>query len=466
MVNQPQPDWWWPEAKTWWPGDDRVSGPLVSSAPLDERDAEQKAVRLTTDAAQETPAVEAAQAARLNRPTDVRFLSGSYDAFPAEVIKVSYGDTPPLPHGAPTTQFAVLKRIQVLRDATNNYPQSLGAFLAGQDDTWSFLAQPLLGVDCPDYYVKAGDIVMAFRNRSLTGWHYFTRDEDPFIGQVTAVGTGEVTVDRNVWAGDPDGGGYAGPTFTTKVKNVAGATVSYAHVRPVSHIVSQPITLLVDDWVWVARRGRHCVAWPLVSTPAWGKVKADRATGANLVTVNPCDAAGGNVQTGVDISVTLYTPGRSIEVPSPNDVVMDDVLAYWPTGATTGIAVNVFAGLPAGGNVLNLMTWTPAAGGSPGYWSATLAGPWLLPGLYYEVTTGKIGVYIDDVGHDGGLGFAGNLLTIFLGAFAGPLTLSGGLNCRKIAAVADLGGGATLGDVIAKINELLAAMRTANYLTP
>lgn len=184
---------------------------------------------------------------------------GNYDCFPATVTKVYYGGSPPVGNNSNRTEFVTLRRCGVLRDKTYHYPVANRSFVAGEDASRCFDAQPLFGTDCPDYYVAEGETVLALFNRDPQGMHLFIKDEDPFVAQVSAVGDDVVTVKRKVWGGDPDGGSYAGPTFSSNVKDAAGSDLTFGNVRPESEIAGTPHTLAVNDYVLVMVRGRHMI---------------------------------------------------------------------------------------------------------------------------------------------------------------------------------------------------------------
>jgi len=79
---------------------------------------------------------------------------------------------------------------------------------------------------------------------------------------------------------------------------------------------------------------------PLAELPvAWGKATAAWSSGTpNVLTLNPCDPDGGNVDAGTTITCYLLTPTGS--APAFCLVAEDDVVAYVPFGEDQGVAVN------------------------------------------------------------------------------------------------------------------------------
>lgn len=275
-----------PTAATGW-SNDKSGQPW--SAPVDIRDElrprfEQITDRLDEKELADSPARVAAKAQQLNSALDVSVMQGNYDSFPAQVMKTYYAAAP----GNHSRHHVMLKRIGLRRDGTNDYPVARGSAVAGQDDSRGFLAQPMpwAGFDCNTGYVAVGDIVTAFFCRDHRQ-HLFIRDDEPFIGQVTAVVGTTVTVDRRVWSGDPTDPAYAGPTFATTAKNATGVALSYANVVPEPVVAGGAVDVVAGDKVYVWRRGQHFVcrrmATPaVVSIPvgvvtAWSGNAADAA---------------------------------------------------------------------------------------------------------------------------------------------------------------------------------------------
>src|ERR1035437_8529016 len=216
-----------------------------------------------------------AQAEEPNQPLDGGTIRGMYDTFPAKVVAVYYDgadppDTPTIPANGlwgmlgPRPDYVMCSRVSIYRDLTYKYPVEGPVSVGAEDDSVAFMARPAFGLDCPDYYVKVGDIVtVACKRAEVIPQHVFWRDEDPFVGKVTAVSGNAVTVNRAIWSGDPDGGGYAGPAFNVVLKDQTGTALVYANVLMEEGVGGSVGTMpAVGDPVIVWRRGRPLLARP------------------------------------------------------------------------------------------------------------------------------------------------------------------------------------------------------------
>ncbi|HUU58342.1 MAG TPA: hypothetical protein VMZ50_02260 [Phycisphaerae bacterium] len=262
-------------------------------------------------------------------------ITGTFDAFAANVDKVFYGDTEGVTGKVQAIQYS---RCGVDYD-TNNWPKSYTAPTA-----WS-QTQEQIGIALPfparhdqeEYHVAVDDIVMVLEGRDGRRW--FLSDELPFIGTVEGAGTNtgsgdgltSVKVRRQYIAGDPTA------LELGDLLDADGTEIDYADVWIVDENGADQV-YETDDRILVHRRGAFLFAAPKAPAADFEMLYCKIVTPASLAgevrfsTANPCDIDGGNVVAGT----TLYiyhkwqyniTTSQMTTIPH---LSADDIVPYLP----------------------------------------------------------------------------------------------------------------------------------------
>lgn len=169
--------------------------------------------------------------------TDSDNLTGRFDAWSGEVLKVHYGSTDPI--------YGLAQVIEVMKCSvhygTNNDPiPGLGDIGVHGDSTpAAVLARPFPARhDQQEYHVEEGDIVTVVMARD--GNHYFFSDDLPFIGTVEDIGTNS-----------EDGDGFE----SVKVRRQAIEGTPAA--LELSDLEDKENAFIEYDNVWVIKGGGH-----------------------------------------------------------------------------------------------------------------------------------------------------------------------------------------------------------------
>lgn len=196
-------------------------------------------------------------------------IHGPGDAFAGRILNTYYGSNEPVTGLA---QGINVER-SMLGYGDNNDPYAAPVpSAAGQPTVAIASAQPFPPRhDQLGYIVTAGDEVLIATGRD--GRKYFVNDELPFVGKVKSVDfeNGTVKVTRQALSANPDGASFHGATFT-KLLTSAGADVDVDEV-----LVLHGAPPLVDDYVYVRRRGRYYFVEG--RTIRWGRATAPELRG-------------------------------------------------------------------------------------------------------------------------------------------------------------------------------------------